>query len=103
MQFRLDFNHIVYTSENGGLDAGAMQRFFRRAHKRGDGPVVIDLRRTRMVSSAAWAALIAGTFRLSAAKREVIIFIENRLRRLVELSGIGHQARIVFTDASRAA
>jgi anti-anti-sigma regulatory factor len=84
------------------LDAAscrAMRRFHKRARRAPRSAAAIDLRRTRATGSAAWGILSKVVRDLAASGHAVTVFAEQRLVRLLELSGFERHARIIILRA----
>ncbi|MBV8164043.1 MAG: hypothetical protein JOZ91_07225 [Candidatus Eremiobacteraeota bacterium] len=84
------------------LDAAscrAMRRFHKRARRAPRSAAAIDLRRTRATGSAAWGILSKIVRDLGTGGHAVTVFAEQRLARLLELSGLARHARIIISQA----
>jgi anti-anti-sigma regulatory factor len=83
------------------LDAAscrAMRRFHKRARRAPRSAAAIDLRRTRAIGSVAWAILSKVVRDLARSGHAVTVLAEQRLARLLELSGFARHARVIILE-----
>lgn len=83
--------------------ARTARRLFDRVARDGAAFVIVDLRHCGALSSTTCAAIMAGARGIVKGGGEVTVFVNQDLRRLLELSRLDLVARVVFVRDKQAA